>query len=239
MSVETLKDQNHLFHSIPPGEWERLVPHIEPVDLPLGKVLCNPGMKLSHAYFPVTAIISILYEFEDGASTEVAVIGNEGLVGISIFMDGGTTTSTAMVKSAGMGYRIKSEILLREFSQCAPLMHLLLRFTQALMTQMTQTAVCNRHHLMEQQLCRALLVNLDRLPGNEIAMTQELIASLLGVRREGVTEAALKLQKDGLIKYSRGHITILDRAGLERRTCECYGIVKHEYERLLPNGIAT
>lgn len=239
MVAKPLKDQNHLFHSIPPGEWERLVPHIEPVDLPLGKLLCEPGMQLGHAYFPATAIISILYELEDGTSAEVATVGNEGLIGISIFMDGGTTTSTAMVKSAGLGYRIKSDVLLREFSQCAPLMHLLLRFTQALMTQMTQIAVCNRHHLLEQQLCRILLVNLDRLPGNELVMTQELIASLLGVRREGITEAALKLQKAGLIKYARGHISILDRAGLEHRTCECYEIVKREYERLLPNRMAT
>lgn len=237
--MKPLKDQNHLFHSIPDMEWKRLLPHLEAVDLPLEKVLCEPNMKMSHVYFPSTAVVSILHELENGSSAEVAAVGNEGLIGFSIFMGGGTTSSTATVKSAGLGYRIQSSILLQEFNQCVPLMHLLLRFTQALITQMTQMAVCNRHHALEKQLCRLLLVNLDRLPSNELVMTQGLIAMLLGVRREGVTEAALNIQKDGLIKYARGHITILDRPGLEKRTCECYQVVKTEYERLLPEKLAV
>lgn len=234
-----LKNQNHLFNSIPIDEWEKLLPYVERVHLPLGKVICEPDMKLAYAYFPVTAIISLLHELENGTSAEVAVVGNEGLIGFSIFMGGGTSSSTAVVNSAGIAYRIPSAILLKEFNQCAPLMHLLLRFTQALITQMTQTAVCNRHHRLEQQLCRFLLENSDRLSCNEITMTQELIAKLLGVRREGVTEMALRIQKAGLIKYARGHITILDRVGLEHRTCECYQVVKSEYERLLPERIAA
>lgn len=238
MPILAIKDQNDLFKSIPALEWERLLPHIEPAVLPLGKVLYEPSMKMGHVYFPSTAIVSLLYALENGSSAEIAVVGYEGLVGISIFMGGESTSSRAVVQSAGLGYKIKSSIVLQEFNNAGPLMHLLLRYTQALITQMTQTAVCNRHHTLDQQFCRWLLISLDRLPGNELIMTQELIANMLGVRREGVTEAALKVQKAGLIKYARGHITILDRAGLERRTCECYQVVKSEYDRLLPNKIA-
>jgi CRP-like cAMP-binding protein len=196
-------------------------------------------MKMSHVYFPSTAIVSLLYALENGSSAEIAVVGHEGLVGISIFMGGESTSSRAVVQSAGLGYKIKSSIILAEFNHAGPLMHLLLRYTQALITQMTQTAVCNRHHTLDEQFCRWLLLSLDRLPSNELIMTQELIANMLGVRREGVTEAALKVQKAGLIKYARGHISILDRAGLEHRTCECYQVVKSEYDRLLPNKLAV
>jgi CRP-like cAMP-binding protein len=239
MESKPLKDRNYLFHSIPPAEWEKLLPHIEAVGLPLGKVLYEPGSKMSHVYFPSSAIVSLLYALEDGSSAEIAVVGNEGVVGIAIFMGGESTSSRAVVQSAGKGYRIKSSIILEEFNRSGPLMHLLLRYTQALITQMSQTAVCNRHHTLDQQFCRWLLLSLDRLTSNELVMTQELIANMLGVRREGVTEAALKVQKAGLIKYTRGHISILDRLGLEKRTCECYKVVKHEYARLLPEKIAV
>ncbi len=238
MPTKIPKDQNHLFHSIPDVEWGRFLPYIETVEMPLGMILYKPGMKLSHVYFPSTSIVSILHDLADGTSAEVAAVGNEGLVGISIFMGGGTTSSTAIVKSAGLGYKIKSDLLLQEFNHSPPLMHLLLRFTQALISQMTQTAVCNRHHLLEQQLCRLLLINFDRLESNELVMTQELIARLLGVRREGITEAALKIQKAGFIKYARGHITILNRLGLEHGACEGYQVVKKEYARFLPERIA-
>jgi len=234
-----IKEQNQLFNSLPPEEWKRLLPYITLVDLELSKVLYEPGMKMTHVFFPVTAIVSVLYELENGASAEIAVVGNEGLVGISIFMGGETATSRAVVQSEGYGYKIKSSILFEEFNRSGPVRHLLLRYTQALICQMTQTAVCNRHHSLDQQLCRWLLISADRLTGNELIMTQELIANMLGVRREGVTEAATKLQKEGLIKYARGHITILNRAGLEQRTCECYKVVKIEYDRLLPNRIAV
>ena len=239
MEAKSLKDLNHLFHSIPTIEWERLLPHIESIKLPLGKVLYEPGMKMSHVYFPSTAIVSLLYALENGSSAEIAIVGNEGVVGISIFMGGESTSSRAVVQSAGEGYRIKSSILLEEFNRAGPVMHLLLRYTQALITQMTQTAVCNRHHTLDQQFCRWLLLSLDRLPTNELLMTQELIANMLGVRREGVTEAALKVQKAGLIKYARGHISVLNRLGLEKRTCECYQVVKSEYDRLLPEKMAV
>jgi hypothetical protein len=239
METKDLKDKNYLFHSTPETEWARLLPHIEQVELPLGKVLYEPGMKMSHVYFPSSAIVSLLYALENGSSAEIAIVGNEGIVGISIFMGGESTSSRAVVQSAGLGYRIKSSIFLEEFNRSGPVMHLLLRYTQALITQMSQTAVCNRHHTLDQQFCRWLLLSLDRLTSNQLNMTQELIANMLGVRREGVTEAALKVQKAGLIQYSRGHITILDRAGLEKRTCECYQVVKTEYERLLPNKLAT
>lgn len=239
MSQTLLKDQNLLFHSIPEAEWERLLPHIQPITLPLGKVLYEPGITMSHLYFPTTAIVSLLYALENGSSAEIAIVGYEGCVGVSIFMGGNSTSSRAVVQSAGEGYRIKSSILLDEFNRNGPVMHLLLRYTQALITQMSQTAVCNRHHTLDQQFCRWLLLSLDRLPGNQLNMTQELIANMLGVRREGVTEAALKVQKAGLISYSRGHITILDRVGLENRTCECYEVVKKEYDRLLPEKFAT
>lgn len=238
MESKILRDRNYLFHSIPDPEWERLLPHIEPVSLPLGKVLYEPGTKMTHLYFPSTAIVSLLYALENGSSAEIAIVGNEGVVGISIFMGGDSTSSRAVVQSAGEGYRIKSSILKDEFNRAGPVMHLLLRYTQALITQMSQTAVCNRHHTLDQQFCRWLLLSLDRLTSNELIMTQELIANMLGVRREGVTEAALKVQKAGFIKYARGHIMILDRLGLEKRTCECYQVVKSEYDRLLPEKMA-
>jgi CRP-like cAMP-binding protein len=205
--------------------------------MPLGQVLYESGQKLSHVYFPTTAIVSLLYVMADGASAEIAVAGFEGIVGISLFMGGETTPSRAVVQSAGGGYRLAANLLLQEFNRAGPVLHLLLRYTQALITQMAQTAVCNRHHSLDQQLCRWLLLSLDRLNGNELVMTQELIANMLGVRREGVTEAAGNLNDAGLISYHRGHIKVLDRAGLERRTCECYAVVKKEYDRLLPEKI--
>jgi CRP-like cAMP-binding protein len=207
---------------------------MESVDLPLGLVLYEAGGTLSHVYFPTTAIISLLYVMEDGASAEIAVVGNEGIVGVSLFMGGESTPSRAVVQSAGKGLRLKAQFLKDEFNRAGPVLHLLLRYTQALITQMAQTAVCNRHHSLDQQLCRWLLLSLDRLEDNHLVMTQELIANMLGVRREGVTEGALKLQNAGLIQYTRGHITVLDRAGLEVRSCECYAVVKKEYDRLLP-----
>ena len=199
----------------------------------LGQVIYESGTTLSHVYFPTTSIVSLLYVMENGASAEIAVVGNEGIVGISLFMGGESTPSRAVVQSAGHGYRLRAEMIKDEFKR-APVLHLLLRYTQALITQMAQTAVCNRHHSLDQQLCRWLLLSLDRLRGNELVMTQELIANMLGVRREGVTEGAIKLQKASLIKYSRGRITVLDRSGLEGRSCECYAVVKREYDRLLP-----
>ena len=224
---------------MPPPEWERLTPFIEEIELPLGKVLSESGFKMDFLYFPSTSIVSILYELESGSAAEIAVVGNEGCVGVCIFMGGLSTLSRTVVQSAGKGFRIKASAILEEFNKAGPVMHLLLRYTQALITQMTQTAVCNRHHTLDQQFCRWLLLSLDRLGSNELVMTQELIANMLGVRREGVTEAALKVQKAGLIKYTRGHITILDRPGLEKRTCECYQVVKTEYERLLPDRLAV
>jgi CRP-like cAMP-binding protein len=202
-------------------------------------VLYESGGTMSHVYFPTNAIISLLYVLENGASAEIAVVGNEGVVGISLFMGGGSTPSRAVVQSAGYGLRLGAQVITEEFHQAGPVMHVLLRYTQALIAQMAQTAVCNRHHSVDQQLCRWLLLSLDRLQGSELVMTQELIANMLGVRREGVTEGALKLQAAGLIRYARGHITVLDRAGLEQRTCECYAVVKKEYERLLPHRTAT
>ena len=228
--------QNRLLAVLPEAEWARWQPHLELVNMPLGKVLYESGGKLSHVYFPTTAIVSLLYVMEDGASAEIAVVGHDGVVGVSLFMGGESTTSRAVVQSAGHGYRLKSSLMMQEFNRAGPVLHLLLRYTQALITQMAQTAVCNRHHSLDQQLCRWLLLSLDRLRSKELVMTQELIANMLGVRREGVTEAAGNLQKDGLIRYRRGHITVLDRAGLERRACECYAVVKKEYERLLPVG---
>jgi CRP-like cAMP-binding protein len=207
--------------------------------MPLGLVLHESGVTLSHVYFPTTAIVSLLYVMENGASAEIAVIGNDGVVGISLFMGGGSTPSRAVVQSAGHGYRMKGAAIREEFNNSGRAMQLLLRYTQAVITQMAQTAACNRHHALDQQLCRWLLLSLDRLPGNELVMTQELIANMLGVRREGVTEAALKLQKAGLIRYSRGHITVLDRPALELRTCECYAVVKKEYDRLLTHNPGT
>jgi len=202
--------------------------------MPLGKVLCESGSRLTHVYFPTTSIASLLYVMEDGASAEIAVVGNEGIVGISLFMGGESTPSRALVQSAGQGYRLKADLMLQEFGRAGAVMHLLLRYTQTLITQMAQTAVCNRHHSLDQQLCRWLLLSLDRLHSKELVMTQELIANMLGVRREGGTQAAGNLQQAGLIRYQRGHITVLDREQLERRTCECYAVVKKEYDRLLP-----
>jgi CRP-like cAMP-binding protein len=229
--------KNQLLAALPDEEWRRWLPQLEAVELPLGQVLYEPGDTLTHVYFPTTAIVSLLYVMENGASAEIAVVGFEGVVGISIFMGGESTPSRAVVQSAGRGYRIPAAVIRDEFKR-APVLHLLLRYTQALITQMAQTAVCNRHHSLDQQLCRWLLLSLDRLSGNELVMTQELIANMLGVRREGVTEGAIKLQSAGLIRYARGRITVLDRAGLEQRTCECYAVVKKEYDRLLPALIA-
>jgi CRP-like cAMP-binding protein len=229
--------QNHLIDALPPGDYERLAPHLELVPMRLGDVLYEPGVRLRHVYFPTTAIVSLLYVMEDGASAEIAVVGNEGILGISLFMGGETTPSRAVVQSAGHGYRLKAQLLKDEFGRFGPMMHLLLRYTQALITQMSQTAVCNRHHSVDQQLCRWLLLSLDRLESNELAMTQELIANMLGVRREGVTEAAGKLQDAGLIRYSRGRITVIDRPALEARACECYQVVKSEFDRLLSRPV--
>jgi CRP-like cAMP-binding protein len=226
--------KNDLLAALPDSVQARLLPQLESVQMPLGGVLYESGGTLSHVYFPTTAIVSLLYVMENGASAEIAVVGHEGIVGISLFMGGESTPSRAVVQSAGCGFRLKSEILKDEFNQAGPMLHLLLRYTQALITQMAQTAVCNRHHSLDQQLCRWLLLSLDRLPGDELLMTQELIANMLGVRREGVTEGAMKLQHAGLIRYSRGRISVLDRTGLENRTCECYAVVKKEYDRLLP-----
>ena len=231
--------QNQLLAAVPDAELERWLPYLEAVDLPLGKVLYESGTRLSYVYFPTTAIVSLLYLMEDGASAEIAVVGFEGLVGISLFMGGESTTSRAVVQSAGSGLRLSSQQMMLEFNRAGPVLHLLLRYTQALISQMTQTAVCNRHHSLDKQLCRWLLLSLDRLHGSELVMTQELIANMLGVRREGVTEAAGNLQDSGLIQYRRGRIVVLDRAGLERRTCECYAVVKREYDRLLPATRAT
>jgi CRP-like cAMP-binding protein len=230
---------NDLLAALPQIEWERWFPQLECVDMVLGKVLYESGGTMSHVYFPTTAIVSLLYVMEDGASAEIAVVGNEGIVGVSLFMGGGSTPSRAVVQSAGQGFRLRADMLKDEFGKAGPVMHLLLRYTQALITQMAQTAVCNRHHSLDQQLCRWLLLSLDRLHGDELVMTQELIANMLGVRRVGVTDAALKLQRAGLIRYVRGHITVLDREGLEQRTCECYAVVKNEYDRLLPATLAT
>ncbi len=229
---------NHLLAALPDAEWQRWLPQLELVEMPLGQVLYESGSTLSHVYFPITAIVSLLYVMEDGASAEIAVVGNEGIVGIALFMGGESTPSRAVVQSAGQGLRLKARVIKDEFNR-SPVLHLLLRYTQALITQMAQTAVCNRHHSLDQQLCRWLLLSLDRLHGSELTMTQELIANMLGVRREGVTEAALKLQKAGLIRYARGRISVLDRPGLEKRSCECYAVVKKEYDRLLPQPPAS
>lgn len=225
--------QNLLIQALPQAVLQHWLPMLEPVELALGQVLYESGGRLSHAYFPTTSIVSLLYVTEQGASAEIAVVGYDGVVGIALFMGGQTTPSRAVVQSAGHGYRLKAGVLLNTFESNVQVQHLFLRYTQALITQMSQTAVCNRHHTVDQQLCRWLLLSLDRLPGAELQMTQELIANMLGVRREGVTQAALRLQSAGLIRYARGRITVLDRPGLERRTCECYAVVKKEYDRLL------
>jgi CRP-like cAMP-binding protein len=225
--------QNHLLAALPAAEFDRLSPHLELVAMPLGEALYESGGHLHHVYFPTTSIVSLLYVLADGASAEIAVVGNEGILGISLFMGGETTPSRAVIQSAGYGYRLKAQLLKQEFNRAGPVLHLLLRYTQALITQMAQTAVCNRHHSVEQQLCRWLLLSLDRLSSDSLTMTQELIANMLGVRREGVTEAAGNLQRAGLIRYSRGRIEVLDRPGLETAVCECYAVVKTEFDRLL------
>ena len=230
---------NFLLAALPDPEWRRWQQLLEKVEMPLGEVLYESGATLTHVYFPTTSIVSLLYVMENGASAEIAVVGNEGLVGVALFMGGESTPSRAVVQSAGHGFRLKAQWMKDEFNRAGPVLHLLLRYTQALITQMSQTAVCNRHHSLDQQLCRWLLLSLDRLQGDELVMTQELISNMLGVRREGVTESANKLQQAGLISYARGRITVLDRAGLEKRTCECYAVVKHEYDRLLPEKLAT
>ncbi len=230
---------NRLLAAIPNPELARWTPFLEPVELPLGRVLYESGVRLSYVYFPTTAIVSLLYVMNDGASAEIAVVGHEGIVGISLFMGGESTINRAVVQSAGRGFRLRASVLMQEFNRSGPVLHLLLRYTQALITQMAQTAVCNRHHTLDQQLCRWLLLSLDRLDGNSLVMTQQLIANMLGVRREGVTDAAGALQKAELIRYQRGNITVINRDGLERRTCECYRVVKQEYDRLLPATLAT
>jgi CRP-like cAMP-binding protein len=227
--------QNELIAVLPEPAWARIKSEMELVNMPLGQVLYEPGCRLDYVYFPTTAIVSLLYVIEDGHSAEIGLVGKEGMIGIALFMGGETTPSRAVVQSGGIAYRMPGRKLKKEFSQAGPLQRLLLRYTQALITQMSQTAVCNRHHCIGQQLSRWLLMSMDRLPENELVMTQELIANMLGVRREGVTESAGKLQKLGLITYSRGRITIIDRPALEAHACECYGVVKREFERLLPN----
>jgi CRP-like cAMP-binding protein len=244
MSLPHSPNQNHLLAALPTAEFERLAPHLELVPMLLGEILYEPGGQMRLAYFPTTAIASLHYVMASGASAESAGVGNEGVVGVSLFMGGDTTPSSAVVQTAGHGYRLESSLLKQEFNRAGFMRRLLLRYTQALMTQMFQTAACNRHHSIEQQLCRWLLLTLDRLSSNELIMTQELVASMLGVRREGVTEAAGELQHAGCIRYRRGHITVLERSGLETRACECYAVVRKELSRLLSDvqyrqGIAT
>ena len=225
--------QNHLLAALPKAEFNRLAPHLELVELKLGQILYEPGGQLQHAYFPTSSIVSLHYVIESGDSAEIAGVGNEGVVGISLFMGGDTTPSSAVVQTAGFAYRLERNRLKLEFDRAGPMLRLLLRYTQALITQMTQTAVCNRHHSVEQQLCRWLLVTLDRVPSGQLTMTQELVASMLGVRREGITEAAGRLRQDGVIDYRRGHISVLKREGLEVRACECYDVVRVEFDRLM------
>ena len=233
MALQQDPRRNHLLAALPKDEYQRLVPQLKRVELTLGDSLAESGKVMRHVYFPVDCIVSLLCVMDDGDSTEIAVVGSEGIVGIALFMGGESTPSRAIVQSAGSAYRLDGQLLKDEFDRASTFQYLLLRYTQALITQMAQTAVCNRHHSLDQQLCRWLLLSLDRLPVNELVMTQELIANMLGVRREGVTEAAGKLQRAGLISYRRGHISILDRPGLEARVCECYAVVKKEYDRLL------
>jgi CRP-like cAMP-binding protein len=233
MEIPHSPKQNHLLAALPPQEFERVASHLQLVTLKLGEVLYESGGQLKHVYFPTNSIVSLLYVMEDGASAEIAVVGNEGILGVSLFMGGETTPSRAVVQSEGEAYRLPAQYLKEEFNRAGPLMHLLLRYTQALITQMSQTAVCNRHHSVDQQLCRWLLLSLDRLSSDELTMTQELIANMLGVRREGVTEAAGKLRDAGIIQYSRGRIKVLDRRQLEHQACECYAVVKNEVDRLL------
>jgi CRP-like cAMP-binding protein len=236
--------QNHLLSALSAAEYERLSPHLEHVQMPLGEVIYESGCQLHHVYFPTTAIVSLLYVLEDGASAEIAGVGNEGMLGVALFTGGETMPNRAVVLCAGYAYRLKTQLLKDEFNHAeghrtGGLQNLLLRYTQALITQVSQTAVCGRHHAVEQQLCRWLLLTLDRSPLNELTVTQELIASSLGVRREGITEAAGKLQRAGFISYHRGHVTVLDRSGLKKLACECYQVVKTEFDRLLPDVVAT
>lgn len=233
MPEDCIPQQNHLLAALPGDVQQRLFSHLEHVHLPLGQVLYESGESVRHVYFPTDSIISLLNVMESGASAEISVVGNEGLVGISLFMGGESTPSRAVVQSGGYAYRLQGQRLKDEFNRHGEMLVLMLRYTQALITQMSQTAVCNRHHSIDQQLCRWLLLSLDRLPGNQLTMTQELIANMLGVRREGVTEAAGKLQRQGVIEYSRGHITVLNRKRLEQMSCECYAVVKKETDRLL------
>ncbi len=235
MAAPQSPTQNRLLAALAPAEFERLAPHLEPVELLLGDVLYESGGLLQHVYFPTTAILSLHYVMESGASSEIAGVGNEGVLGISLFMGGNTTPSRAVVQTGGLGYRLKAQVMMEEFRRAGLVQQLMLRYTQALITQVSQTAACNRHHSLVQQLCRWLLLTLDRMPTNELIMTQELVASMLGVRREGVTEAAGKLQEAGLIRYRRGHITVVERSGLESQVCECYAVVRKEFDRLLPD----
>ncbi|OQW69758.1 MAG: Crp/Fnr family transcriptional regulator [Proteobacteria bacterium ST_bin11] len=234
MNILDTPKSNHLLDALPDTEYERLLPHLEHVAMPLGEVIYESGGELRYVYFPTDSIVSLLYVMENGASAEIAVVGNDGIIGVALFMGGGSMPNRAVVQSAGHAYRLRGQLLMHEFNRYEGMLHLLLRYTQSLITQMAQTAVCNRHHSVDQQLCRWLLLSLDRLPSNELHMTQELIANMLGVRREGVTEAAGKLQQAGLIQYNRGRITVLNRPGLEERVCECYEVVKTESDRLLP-----
>jgi len=231
--------KNQLLAALPEPELQRWLPHLEYVDMRLGEVLYEAGSILSHVYFPTTAIVSLLYVMQNGESAEIAVVGNDGVVGISLFMGGDSTSSRALIQSAGGAYRLSAQLMKEEFDRGGPVLHLLLRYTQALITQMVQTAACNRHHSLDQQLCRWLLLSLDRLQGTDMMMTQDLIANMLGVPRDGATEGALKLQVAGLINYAQGRIRVLDRGGLEKRTCECYAVVKKEYDRLLPHQLAA
>jgi len=233
MPLPHCPSQNRLLAALSVQELQRLTPHLELIAMPLGEMLYETGGPLRHAYFPTTSIVSLHYVVDTGASSETAGVGCEGMVGVSLFLGGDTTSSAAVVQTAGHAYRLDRHILRQEFDRAGQLQRLLLRYTQALMTQMAQTAVCNRHHMVEQQLSRWLLVTLDRIPSGELVMTQELVASMLGVRREGITEAAGRLQQAGYIRYRRGHIAVLDRSGLEKRACECYGVVKREFSRLL------
>jgi CRP-like cAMP-binding protein len=239
VDAPTNPKHNHLLAALPHDQWQRWLPHLEHVDLPLGQVLYEAGGTLSHVYFPTTAIVSLLYVMQNGESAEIAVVGNEGVVGVSLFMGGDSTASRARVQSAGGAFRLTAPLMKEEFNRAGPVLHLLLRYTQALMTQMVQTAACNKHHSLDQQLCRWLLLSLDRLQGPEMQMTRELIANMLGVRPETATEGALKLQNAGLVDYTRGRILVLDREGLEKRVCECYAVVRQEYDRLLPHKLAA
>jgi CRP-like cAMP-binding protein len=231
--------QNHLLDALPHEQWERWRLQLEYIDMPLGQVLYESGNTLTHVYFPTTAIVSLLYVMKNGESAEIAVVGNEGLVGVSLFMGGGSTSSRALVQSAGGAYKLSAEVMQQEFDRAGPVQHLLLRYTQALMTQMVQTAACNKHHALDQQLCRWLLLSLDRLQGTEMLMTQKLIAHMLGVTQDVATKGALKLQAAGLIDYKDGRIRVRDRSALEKRSCECYAVVKEEYDRLLPLQLAA